>query len=140
MSSLEQHYCPDHHYAIPGMPAYDEWLVDRWSDGRESTRFPAGFAHPRTCSYCGGLHPEDTISLVEQGWELELSTKRYKAYLHPPGYHASLSGLFSITTDGLKQPPKCEPSPVPPEKMYISHFTDEQRERLAAALERQQKS
>lgn len=52
----------------------------RWSAWLSKSR------KPRTCSFCGGIHPEDAIRLIEEGWESERTDKRYKHYLYPAGY------------------------------------------------------
>lgn len=59
---------------------------------------------PRTCSFCGSINPTDTFMLLENGWKIELSTKKYKFYLKPPD----------------------NKSPVPCIKAYTSHFTTEE--------------
>lgn len=66
-------------------------------------RWPGG-PKPRTCSYCGGVHPDDAVSLLKAGWHVEGTDKSYKRYLNPP------SG----------------PGPVPPVKVYVQHFGHEQ--------------
>lgn len=35
----------------------------------------------RTCSYCGGMHPEDLIRLIEQGADVSGTTKGHKFYV-----------------------------------------------------------
>lgn len=86
---------------------------------------------PRTCSFCGGVHPDDAFRLIEAGWEIEIA-KSYKFYLNPPGYHAHLTN-FRI---GEKSDYH---SPVPPVKGYSHHFTKEQTDRLNL-LYREQKT
>lgn len=73
---------------------------------------------PRTCSYCGGIHPEDALKLMDEGWRIEGTTKSYKRYMQPP---ASLKPW----------------SMVPPVKIYFQDWTSEQGDlfnsKLAAA-------
>lgn len=68
---------------------------------------------PRTCSYCGGVHPDDAIRLHEEGWIVESTTKNYKFYLKPPG-----AGW----------------APVPPVKVYLAHFDSPAIKRANIAL------
>lgn len=74
--------------------------------------WPEGEPRPRTCSYCGGAHPDDAIALIMRGWEVETTGKSYKLYLRPPG-------------------PR---SPVPPVKVYTYHFDQRQADAFTAAL------
>ncbi len=37
-----------------------------------------------SCSFCGSLHPDRFMELVEQGWIVEPTDKPYKAYLARP--------------------------------------------------------
>lgn len=103
--------CPSR---IPGYPYpegdHDEWRTDRWH--RETDVFPEGFEKPRTCSYCGGVHPQDAIKLIKQGFTIQNSDKNYKAYINAP--------------DGS--------SCVPPIKLYTVHFTDEEVLAINAAV------
>ena len=57
----------------------------------------------RTCSHCGSVHPEDALSLVQDGHHVEFA-KGYKLYIVPD--------------EG--------PRYVPPIKAYSPHFTEEQ--------------
>ena len=57
--------------------------LDFWN-GMRYPALPDG-SRVRTCSFCGGAHPEDVIRLLEAGWEDERTDKPYKGYLHPPG-------------------------------------------------------
>lgn len=88
---------------------------------------------PRTCSFCGGIHPEDAIRLVGEGWEVDATGKDYKRYLNPPGYGAYCDALMGNIRDGGEKPARVA-SPTPPVKVYVMHFSDEQVERFNAAL------
>lgn len=69
---------------------------------------------PRTCSFCGGVHPDDLEHLVyELGWHFEPTDKHYKLYLEPP-----------LGT---------RPLPVPPVKVYAWHTYSGQITRLLEA-------
>jgi hypothetical protein len=92
---------------------------------------------PRTCSFCGGVHPEDAIRLVSDGWEVESTSKSYKRYLTPPGsalrHHAFLASL----RDRSREPGEGVPSvwsPTPPVKLYAMHFDADQIGRLDDAM------
>ena len=98
------------------MEYHDSWTTYRWGPHYKA-RWPEGWAagqrilydKPRTCSYCGGAHPDDVIALMERGWWVEATDKNYKRYLHAP------SGL---------------PEPSPPVKIYVQHFSEAQVDRF----------
>lgn len=100
------------------------WETDRWTRG-DHVVWPVGFDHPRTCSYCGGVHPDDAIALLRAGWEMEGTGKSYKRYLHPPGYHVATQLDIDAIRSGEKVPPGVG-SPVPPVKVYVWHFDQKQ--------------
>lgn len=116
----------------------DGWDTNRWESRGPSdavTYFPPQFIPPRTCSYCGSIHPEDALKLMEQGWEVESSTgKSYKRYLHPPGYGRYLMRVFGV-------PDVTEPrdyrEPTPPVKLYVMHLTAEQIDKFNKLLAKQ---
>lgn len=60
---------------------------------------------PRTCSFCGGVNPEDAIKLKTDGWKLKPTDKVDKFYFEP----------------------RANWLPVPPVKVYVWHFTPAQR-------------
>lgn len=68
---------------------------------------------PRTCSYCGGIHPDDATALVAAGWRAEGTDKSYKRYMEPPSGDGHIS---------------------PPVKLYVQHFDAEQRDAFNRAL------
>ena len=89
------------------------------------TLWPGG-PRPRTCSYCGGVHPEDAIELLKAGWTVEATSKAYKRYLEPPGYREQMR-------DWKPGGPPSEnwiESPVPPVKLYVYHLNQEQIDRF----------
>lgn len=90
--------------------------------------------HPRTCSFCGSVHPEDAIRLIEEGWEVDVA-KQYKFYLNPPGYQESVRQQLAMKNPFDKSSyPKGRWSPVPPVKAYLWHFTKEQMETINGIL------
>jgi len=64
-----------------------------------------GYGKMRLCSFCGGVHPDDVIEATRQGAWIEKTTKNYKVYLHKDEWK------------GRQR------------KVYLQHFSDEQRER-----------
>lgn len=120
---------------------------DHWEPGTlrwcldSSDRWPEGEPMPRTCSYCGGGHPDDLLALLARGWALDASTKSYKAYLEPPGGEARRVALRCAIRGHGEFPhpmPKTDhPSPVPPVKLYADHFTKGQLDRLNGILSAQ---
>lgn len=89
----------------------DEWRdgATRWTGKSGFEVWPDGFMKPHTCSYCGGIHPDDAIELLIDGWEFEQTEKPWKFYMHPPGGEAY---------------------PVPAVKVYLMHWTREQVARV----------
>lgn len=133
----------------------DEWRSDRWLADREEAerakaeyeakypgslaaltdwRWPGGV--PRTCSFCGGIHPEDAIRLVSEGWEAGGTTKGYKAYLEPPGTMTRHEAFLASIRDHGREPGEGVPSvwsPSPPVKVYFQHFSRGQVDRFHEA-------
>lgn len=110
------------------------WRQDRWKNTREEAdaevaaflaRWPGSLMgdpmwpgpgpQPRTCSYDGGIHPDDAIALLQSGeWRVVPTSKSYKMYME-----RNDGKLF-----------------IPPVKVYVNHFDDDQIKRFnAAALE-----
>jgi hypothetical protein len=141
----------------------DRWLADRWSADREAAarkhaeqdarlgpnctayRGPNNglwlwpWGPPRTCSFCGGIHPEDAIRLVDEGWEVEGTGKSYKRYLEPPGTCARNHAFLASIRDQSREPGEGVPSvwsPTPPVKLYVYHFDEDQARRFNEALSR----
>ena len=88
---------------------------------------------PRTCSFCGSVHPEDLIKLLEAGWEIDRA-KSYKLSVHPPGWSKSIVPLpeTEFVPDGPAQPKGWSPTPCV--KFYMQHVTSSaQAERLEQA-------
>ncbi len=106
-----------------------EWVTTRWGD-----EWPAHYVKPRTCTGCGGVHPEDVLRMMREGWTDEVCDRRHKGYLNPPGYQAELTAWQTanaqpqpgIGGDPMKSYPQ-HPIKGPPIKFYIAHFTEEQR-------------
>lgn len=99
----------------------DRWEVGRWTATQEAAdaevaefkaKYPSGSMgntfwewgeRPRTCSFCGGIHPDDAARLVREGWHVGSTDKAYKRYLEPPTHRSG----------GL----------IPPVKLYVQHFS-----------------
>lgn len=97
---------------------------------------------PRTCSFCGGIHPDDCLKLMEEGWEVEGTDKNYKRYLNPPGYSTKQQALLKSIADPQREPGEGVPSvwsPTPPVKVYFYHFTPEQGAKFNEILARTRK-
>lgn len=41
----------------------------------------------RHCNFCGSMHPDDFMKLVEDGYAIGPTDKSYKAYVHDAGDH-----------------------------------------------------
>ena len=98
------------------------------------TYWPWGFAKPRTCSYCGGVHPDDALALLKAGWEVDTTTKSYKRYLEPPGYAEFTKRLVENIHMGMNERIPHIESPVPPVTLYVYHFSPKQIEAFNAEL------
>lgn len=124
-------------FKIPSSCEEGTWRegAEHWGH-RDSDKWPEGFTKPRTCSYCGSVHPDDLIALVEQGWEFDPSTKSYKSYWQPPGFiermNAALRDITQLVDGRLGEPRHV--SPVPPVKLYHNHLRAEQADRINAML------
>lgn len=122
-----------------------ERLRARWANARG--RYQGGTTWrecwgppPRTCSFCGGAHPDDAAAMLRFGWESHGTTKQYKRYLEPAGsnaYHEKLYGPHRVSAEALEG--VASPgSPVPPVKVYLQHFTQAQVDNFNAALDAQE--
>ena len=94
---------------------------------------------PRTCSFCGGVHPEDAARLVMEGWDAGVTDKDYKWYLEPPGTRERyIRAMKALRSEVRADPAHKEERPgwaaVPPVKLYLQHFSTEQITKLNAAL------
>lgn len=116
----------------------DYWRRDRWN--RKDNKWPSEFPKPRTCSFCGGIHPEDALSLLQQGWEVGRTDKFYKRYLNPPGsaayQQAIIQGLRErrLRTEVETTSPPDHPRSSPMVKLYTMHFSEEQADRFNELL------
>ena len=125
LMSEEVPECPRRIESPHQFPLPDTWGTTRWGV-RDSDVWNWPW-HPRTCPYCGGVHPEDGLKLIREGWSVEMTTKGYKAYLHPPGYAERTQALFSaIGNDAaiatLEDQYPDAWSAVPPVKIYGQHW------------------
>lgn len=127
----------------------DRWVRDRWT----ATEWTIAYPQPRTCTGCGGIHADDVIQMLRDGWTDEPTTKGYKGYMHAPGFRAELVAYHkSIDKAAMKANPDAacptcalegtgdsivgkipypkDPISGPPLKFYLWHFTTEQRDEL----------
>jgi hypothetical protein len=109
------------------------WIGERFNWMQGGTRWEWPW-QPRTCSHCGGAHPEDIIRLVREGWESEGTTKSYKRYIEPPRV-----GLQKIQTCPVHSVEVAERAwyAVPPVKLYVHHFNDAQVAEFNALIDSQ---
>ena len=117
--------CPRRNEGGPwAMVADDYWRTDGWEEG---DNWKISFI-PRTCSFCGGIHPEDAIRLIEMGWEVEPTTKGYKRYMHPKGYRERMNATVESVKEKGKMPDYRSDywSPKPNVKLYVMHFDKDQ--------------
>lgn len=87
-----------------------EERADRW----ENRTGLAGGIGP-SCSFCGSLHPDIFMNLLEQGWELGPTDKTYKAYLHEPPAESTKDQTASSESGAARA------------KFYYQHLSDTQR-------------
>lgn len=107
----------------------DHWETSRWGPYYMAT-WPEQFERPRSCSFCGSVHPDDAIRLLEQEWEVEATGKSYKRYLNPPGTREYRQILLEQIR-GDKEEARSElVSPVPPVKLYVMHMDQRQIDRF----------
>ena len=133
-------------------PLPDYWETGTWARNKEEAdaevaEFMAGMPasgignvlwlypgnQPRTCSFCGGGHPDDLTDLIRAGWEIGPTDKGYKHYLEPPGFMEYLREAWSVVV-GQASPKLQYPLPVPPVKLYVQHFSPEQIAAFNAAV------
>lgn len=107
------------------------WKGNRFYGG---TYWPEGFDPPRTCSFCGSVHPEDAITLLQAGWEVECTGKSYKRYLQPPGYRTAIDTTRQQIRERGQYRWAGPRSPVPPVKLYVQHMTQQDIDRFNEAL------
>ena len=134
---MSEQLCPRRAEGPFNFPSSDAWVLNRWID------------HPRlksvrTCSYCGGTHPEDVLQLFREGWEHGATTKGYKGYVELPGTEAYQQAFLAYIQDGGLESGKPTPEPLvdksmlmtgmPPIKFYIQHFSKEQIDELNALI------
>jgi len=101
-----------------------------WMRGGERWEWPW---QPRTCSYCGGAHPDDILRLLGEGWEVDVTDKSYKRYIQPP--RTDTRRVFLGTGCEGHEIPERPWHPVPPVKLYVQHFDEKQVELFNSQLE-----
>lgn len=105
--------------------------------GASNDRWLWPWGPARSCSFCGSVHPDDAFRLLEDGWEGEVATKRYKVYLAPPGTRTRTIAFLASIRDYSREPGRGVPSvwsPTPPVKLYTQHLDDAQLDRLNRML------
>ena len=132
------------------MPGRDAWVSSRWTTDAEKCRRRAEEymkEHPRssmsptwglwtwtewvprTCTYCGGIHPEDAIRLVrDHGFEVSPTGKKYKRYIEPPGRRQAVVAAVQSGEGPVVR------GAVPPIKLYVWHFDADSAARLNEAM------
>ena len=88
----ETHFCPSRESTpkISGWPDHDTWRV-----------LPNG---DRTCSFCGSLHPDDWMRLMDAAKDpdtktwIDPSDKGYKFYVHQDGVANASDGGIKFYT------------------------------------------
>lgn len=90
----------------------DFWTPSRWNQ-YYSSRWPEEFNRPQSCTFCGCVHPDDAIALLERGWEVE-SAKMFKWHLNPPGTQKYISSSATSVILVI---------PIPPVKLYGAHLS-----------------
>lgn len=109
------------------------WETTRWNNSNKSV-WPESFPKPRTCSFCGGVHPDDLMTLIDQGWEFEPTGKSYKSYWHPPGYSAYMEEVLKNIGEGRDTAAGAHPEPSPPVKLYSQHVDAEMAAKINTKL------
>ena len=87
--------CP--HRALLDEAAPDHWV--KWPYA-----WPFDVKPPRVCSECDGVHPDDAMALLVDGWTVEVSDMRGRLFMHAP------------ETKGIQ----------PIVEIYLAHWTREQ--------------
>lgn len=113
-----KHRCP-RRYDYGMFEVEDTATPDKWvkRDGRKG---------PRTCTYCGSLHPDDFMAVVSNGSaKLGPTDKTYKVYVeipsvtHQPTTTTWKNGKKITRKVGLRTPKML--------KFYFQHLEEDQR-------------
>lgn len=147
----EKFFCGGCDMRLPGQEEFPHtWVRDRWSAEEWVLK---DHQQPRTCTGCGGIHPDDVLALMDAGFSDEPTTKGYKGYMHAPGYREELIAYHrSVDKAAMKANPTApcptcalegtgdsilgkikypsDPIKGPPLKFYMWHFSAEQRAKL----------
>ena len=139
--------------ADKAFPGPDQWMTGNWAANDEerradiaewmakypegsigNTQWPGPGEMPRVCSYCGGVHPDDAVRLIREGWTVAGTDKGYKRYMEPPGYRAWCRRVDECWPDRAAAGDPPAALPIPPVKVYTQHFSEEQITAFNAAL------
>lgn len=132
---VEPMVCPRRMPGYPyrkDLPDHDTWETNRW--GRPDDKWPEELGTPpRTCSFCGSVHPDDAVRLIKEGWEIGPTDKFYKWYLEVPGSTARNEAFIESLgneekMDELRALPHHEVLPCV--KFYSHHASPEQIKEL----------
>lgn len=111
----------------------DQWLIGDWLS--RTSYWPTTDRHPRCCSFCGGIHPDDAIRLVQAGWDVIGTNKSYKRFLEPPGlFEASKAAIKTYRKTGKLVKEKIR-NPDPKVVLFTYHFSIKQAESFNDSLE-----
>lgn len=120
----------------------EEFRAKHFIRGDSNDLWKWSWGPPRTCDFCGGIHPDDAIKLIEEGWEVEPTGKNYKRYLNPPGSAVRHMAVIASLQDPKREPFEGVPSiwtPTPPVKLYVAHFEQSHVDAFNAILEKRKK-
>lgn len=143
----EIHMCPRRPTSsVYKLPEHDVWERTRW--GKNGiVSWPEQFGEPpRTCSFCGGVHVEDALKLIEEHkFEVSITSKFYKCYIEPPGTLKRIQLLKDKLSDTDKEEGRYDEVkeefmyPIsPPVKLYTQHADNDQIALLNGIIKQQQ--
>lgn len=102
-----------HDGTVPCPSRKFEYTGGYTAHGPNSGQWPYEMPTPRTCTFCGGVHPDDAIALIAAGFRLAGTDKGYKHYIEVPAGNPGL---------------------VPPLKLYGNHVSQAQADAINAAI------
>lgn len=117
---MKKHYCPRRDES-PNPSAYGDGSAtpDSWY-----RRY--GRKGPRSCTYCGSLHPDDFMDVVRTGsGKIGPTDKNYKVYVTIPTLLYTPTSTFT-NHDGKKVVQKLPKTPATL-KFYFQHLSEDDR-------------